>query len=154
MSWFLWSSWAGPVDYGSLHARGGLAEGVTDFAGIAVNLLFLVFAPLIGRWRQPPPPKRSVTSWVFVGTVFWALANYAEAFSYLVLNTLWLSSDMTTVVLASGLSRWAWFAVGAVAAVLVWRGLLVPLRVAGAILESPYVSGVAGWSSSLLTSLS
>jgi len=140
MSWFFWDSWAGPIDYRCLHAKGPVAEGVTDFAGVAVNLLFLALAPLVGRWWQTPPPKDSVKSWVLVGTVFWALANYAEAFSYLVLNTFWLSSDMTGVVFASGVSRWNWFALGAVAAVLVWRSLLGSLRAAGTILENPHVT--------------
>jgi len=78
--------------------------------------------------------------WLFVGTVFWALANYAEAFSYLVLNTLWLSSDMNMVVLESGVDRWLWLAFGLAAAVFVWKWLLGPLRSAADLLESPRVS--------------
>lgn len=31
-----------------------------------------------------------------------------EAFSYLVLNTIVLKSDMKTVVYESGVSRWVW----------------------------------------------
>jgi hypothetical protein len=144
MSWFFWDSWAGPVDYHCLEAKGRLALGLTDFAGVGVNLSLLGLAPLVGRWWRLTPPKGSVQAWVLAGTVFWALANYGEAFSYLVLNTLWLSSDMRTVVLASGITRWAWFALGMAGAVLVWRILRRPLRAAGQVLESAHVS-VDGW---------
>jgi hypothetical protein len=139
-SWLLWSSWAGPVDYPCLQAKGGAALGLTEFAGIGVNLVLLGLAPLLGRWWRPRPAPGSAGAWVLVATVFWALANYAEAFSYLILNTLWLSSDMKTVVLEAGVSRWAWLAVGLAAAVLVGRTLRGPLRSAAVLLEGARLS--------------
>jgi hypothetical protein len=139
-SWLLWSSWAGPVDYPCLQARGGAALGLTEFAGIGVNLLLLGLAPVLGRWWRPRAAPRAAGAMVRVATVFWALANYAEAFSYLVLNTLWPSSDMKTVVLESGVSRWAWFAMGLSGAVLIGRALAGPLRSAAVQLEGPRLS--------------
>jgi hypothetical protein len=124
-SWYLWDSWGGPIDDQCLAHRGALARGTTDFAGIAVNLLLLGSAPLLGRWRQSVASFSSPPPLILQATWFIALANYAEAFSYLVVNTLWLSSDMKTVVEASGISRWPWAVVGALLATLVAR-LLVP----------------------------
>jgi hypothetical protein len=113
MSWFLWNSWGGAIDENCLHSRGGAALGLTEFGGIIVNLLLMAGAALIGRqWhydRQSTWPK---SSWLFIASFFWALANYAEAFSYLVLNTAWLKSDMLTVVQESGVNHWIWFAGG------------------------------------------
>lgn len=140
VSWFLWDSWAGPVDYECLQSKGAAALGLTDFAGIGVNLILIGLALLFGRWWDSRPARRSCGAWVFVGTIFWALANYAEAFSYLILNTLWLSSDMKTVVVASGVTRWAWSGLSVVAAVILWRMLLGPVRVAAALLQSPGVT--------------
>jgi hypothetical protein len=139
-SWFLWDSWAGPVDYRCLQVRGAVAAGVTDFAGIGVNLLLVGLAPVVGQWWRSAAPRGRVKAWVLVATVFWALANYAEAFSYLVLNTLWLSSDMKTVVLESGVSRWLWCSVGLALAVFIWRLFAGPMRSAADVLESPRVS--------------
>jgi hypothetical protein len=144
MSWFLWGSWAGPVDWHCLKAKGRLALGLTDFAGVGVNLSLLGLAPLVGRWWRPSPPAGTIQAWLLAGTVFWALANYGEAFSYLILNTLWLSSDMKTVVLASRVSRWVWFAAGIAAAILAWMSLLRPLRAAAQVLASERVSA-EGW---------
>jgi hypothetical protein len=139
-SWFLWSSWAGSVDYDCLQTRSAVALGLTDFAGLGVNFILLGFAPLLGRWWGSPPARRSPAAWIFVGTAFWALANYAEAFSYLILNTLWLSSEMRTVVLAWGVSRWAWSGMGVVAAAILWRMLRAPLRVAAVLAGGPCLS--------------
>jgi hypothetical protein len=141
MSWYLWDSWSGPIDDDCLLARSGAARGLTAFAGIGVNFLLLGLAPLIGRWWHSDAPKGSPGAWVFVGTVLWALANYSEAYSYLIVNTLWLSSDMETVVLESGVSRSVWCGLGVATAILLWRMLIAPLRSAAALLESPRTSG-------------
>ena len=128
MSWYLWSSWGGNIDYQCLRTRGSWALGTTDFAGIAVNLLLLAAAPFLGCWWRSTSPSGSGASWWFIATVLLALANYAEAFSYLVVNTLWLSSDMETVVTASHISQWVWLAVGTGLAIVVAGLLAAPVR--------------------------
>ena len=138
MSWFLWNSRGGQIDYGCLRARGGAALGLTDFAGIIVNLAFLALAPLVGRWwRTDLRSNGSRWEWVFLTTFLWALANYAEAFSYLVLNTILLKSDMETVVIVSGISRWVWLGAGFLLAVLIGRLLRQPALRAAVVLAAP-----------------
>jgi hypothetical protein len=73
-------------------------------------------------------------------TFFWALANYAQAFSYLVLNTGWLKSDMETLVIESGINRWTIFLVGLVSAIAVGRVLRPIAQKAAAMLATPYRS--------------
>jgi hypothetical protein len=92
-----------------------------------------MLAPVAGGWWRSglDVPVRRL-HWVFLATFVWALANYSEAFSYLVLNTLWLKSDMSTVVAESGVSRWIWFAAGSVLGGLLARWLLHPARHAAA----------------------
>ena len=68
-----------------------------------------------------------------------ALSNYAEAFSYLVLNVLWLKSDMATVVAASGLSRWLWLASGLTAATVAGFWLAGPAGRAADNLQAPHL---------------
>lgn len=143
-SWFLWDSWGGTIDYGCLRQKPGPCLGLTDFAGIGVNLVLLGLAPVLGRWWRADVQAASARGWVFVATVFWALANYAEAFSYLILNTLWLESDMRTVVLESGVSRWLWLLVGMLGGAVLGRGLWSPIRRAATLLESSALSA-RGW---------
>ena len=102
--WFLWGSQGGAIDFSCLARRGRGAQAVTALAGIAVNLIQLGMAPILGAWWKPATETRR-TLWL-AATLLWALANYAEAFSYLVLNSLWLKSDMAAVVTATGISRW------------------------------------------------
>ncbi|HEX4803132.1 MAG TPA: hypothetical protein VFV14_06455, partial [Myxococcaceae bacterium] len=45
-SWFLWGSQGGAIDYACLDRRGRAALGMTDFGGIAVNLILLALAVL------------------------------------------------------------------------------------------------------------
>lgn len=141
MSPFLWNSRGGDIDYTCLQAKGNMALIATDGAGIVVNLFFLAIAPLLGRWRYNISETRKGTrQWVFLGTFWWALANYAEAFSYLILNTLWLKSDMETVVHASGTSQWLWFAPSVLLALLIGLALRGSARRAATIVansESP-----------------
>jgi len=128
-SLLLFGSQGGAIDYGCLGRSGRTALGMTEFGGIAVNLLLLALAPLVGRWwRKNSTAGDSRWRWWFLATFIWALANYAEAFSYLVLNTLWLKSDMRTVVAASGINRWIWFGAGTLVATLVARWMLGPAR--------------------------
>jgi hypothetical protein len=142
-SWYLWSSWGGNVDYECLHAKGAGAVAAEEFAGIGVNLILLGLCPILGNWRQFQPSGQSAwRRWVLVGTVWWALANYAEAFSYLVVNTAWLRSDMRAVVLGTGVNRWLWFAAGLVSAVVIGSALRKPVRAAGAVIMDP---SPAGW---------
>ena len=133
-SWFLWGSWGGDIDYDCLRARGGAALGLTEFAGIAVNLALLTLTLVVARSR-----RLGSSRWILVGAVLWALANYAEAFSYLVLNTVLLKSDMKTVVDQSGLSRWIWSALGVLGAVVFARTLAPPVQAAATLLATRHV---------------
>lgn len=113
-SWFLFSSSSGKdIDENCLQERGHAAAAWSAFGGTAVNLL-LLFALLAVLWMSH---RRAASSTWFVTLFFWALANYAEAFSYLVLNTAWLKSDMETLVIESGVNRWIIFLMGLVLAV-------------------------------------
>jgi len=129
--WFLWGSQGGEIDFACLARQGRGALALTGLAGIAVNLLQIALAPILGAWWRP---KRS---WWKTATLLWALANYAEAFSYLVLNTLWLKSDMAGVVAATGISRWIWFAAGVLGAGLIARGLLPVTRRTAMMIAGP-----------------
>jgi hypothetical protein len=140
-SWFLWGSWGGDIDYDCLHARSGPALGLTEFAGIAVNLLLLAVALIVSRWHRL---AWSSHRWILVGFVLWGLANYAEAYSYLVLNTLILKSDMKTVVQESGVSRWLWSGAGVLGAVACARALATPVQSMAAALATRRISR-RGW---------
>jgi hypothetical protein len=134
--WYLAGSVAGAIDEECLARRGGGASAFMALAGIAVNLLMIGLAPILGRWRLPAQPVR----WGFIATLLWALANYAEAFSYLVLNTLWLKADMRIVVPASGVSRWVWTAAGLIFGALIARALTKPVKKASVALAGPGIS--------------
>jgi hypothetical protein len=133
-SWFLLSSWGGKdIDDNCLQRRGHAAAAWTAFGGVAVNLLLLfVLLPVLWRSHQ-----KVASSWWFVTLFFWALANYAEAFSYLVLNTAWLKSDMETLVTESGINRWIIFLVGLVLAVAMARVFRPIAQKAAAMLATP-----------------
>jgi hypothetical protein len=131
-TWYLWNSRAGDVDYACLGARGRPATFLTDGAGIAVNLLLVGGALLLAR---RPRSHALLVVWA----TLWALANYAEAFSYLVLNTVWLRSDMESVVVQSGLGRWVWFGGGLVGAVVCGGALAGLARRAALVLETPAI---------------
>jgi hypothetical protein len=132
----LWGSGGGAIDAGCLAARGPAAVAVVASAGVAANLLVLILAPLIGRWWRDPRALRPAGRWVFVLTLLLALANAAEAFSYLVFNTLWLRADMRLAVGAVG-GRWGWFAAGVLGAVLAAGALRRPVQRAAEVLASP-----------------
>lgn len=139
-SWFLWGSWGGDIDYDCLSARGGAALGLTEFAGTAVNLALLALASVLAR-----SGRLASSRWILVGSVLWALANYAEAFSYLVLNTVVLKSDMKAVVYESGVNRWIWFGFGVAGAIGFGRALATPIRSAAAELATHRVSARTWW---------
>jgi membrane-associated protease RseP (regulator of RpoE activity) len=132
--WFLWGSQGGKIDVACLARRGRGALAFTGLAGIAVNLLQIALAPILGAWWRPAVGRRT---WWLAATLLWALANYAEAFSYLVLNTLWLKSDMAGVVAATGISRWVWFAVGILGAGLIAFALLPVAKKTAGVLAGP-----------------
>ena len=134
-SWFLWGSWGGDIDYDCLRARDDAALGLTELAGTAVNLILLTLTLVVARSR-----RLASSRWLLVGAVLWALANYAEAFSYLVLNTVLLKSDMKTVVYESGVSRWVWSALGVLGAVVFARALAPPAQTAATLLATRHVS--------------
>jgi hypothetical protein len=135
----LWGSYGGSIDDACLAAWGGGARAITSLGGIVVNLIFLGLAPAIGAWRgwardRVPTGWRAV---LFMFTLFWALSNFAEAFSYLVINTAWLKSDMKTVVEDSGVNRWVWCTGGAVLAWAFWRPLGRAADVGATMLADP-----------------
>jgi hypothetical protein len=133
--WFLWGSQGGEIDFGCLARRGRGALALTALAGIAVNLVQIGAAPILGAWWRSVVGKKRV--WWLAASLLWALANYGEAFSYLVLNTPWLKSDMAGLVAATGISRWIWFAVGMLGAGLIARGLLPVLRKTAGAMAGP-----------------
>lgn len=137
-SWVLWGSFSGAYEPGCLEQRGAAAVALTAFAGSGVNLLILALAPLLGGWMRADPTRSSAArqGW-FLTTFWWALANYAEAFSYLVVCMLWLKSDMLTLVEATGVSRWIWLAGSLPLAALTALWLRRPARTAAAILDAP-----------------
>lgn len=132
-SWFLFSSWSGKdIDDTCLRRRGQAAVAWSAFGGVAVNLLLLfVLLPVLWVSHQ-----KVASSWWFVTLFFWALANYAQAFSYLVLNTAWLKSDMTLVI-ESGISRWILFLVGLILAIAMGWVLRPITQKAAAMLATP-----------------
>ena len=133
-SWFLLSSWGGKdIDDDCLQRRGHAATAWTAFGGVAVNLV-LLFGLLSVLWTLR---RKAASSWWFVTLFFWALANYAEAFSYLVLNTAWLKSDMETLVSASGINRWIIFFVGLALAIAMGWVLRPIAQQAAAMLATP-----------------
>jgi hypothetical protein len=136
--WYLAGSVAGGVDEECLVRRGGEAPAFMALAGIAVNLLLIGLAPILGRWWLQTASER--IRWGFIATLLWALANYAEAFSYLVLNTLWLKADLRIVVDASGVSRWLWTAAGLILGTVIARALAGPVGRAAAALAGPGAS--------------
>jgi hypothetical protein len=133
-TWYLWNSQAGDVDYACLERQGTAALLLTDGAGIAVNLSILVAALVLARTSPAVRHPR-----LLLGVLLLALANYSEAFSYLVLNVLWLKSDMATVVPASGLSRWLWLAFGLAAAATAGFWLAGPASRAADNLQTPHL---------------
>jgi hypothetical protein len=104
-------------------------------AGIAANLLILALALLVGGWWRDLRALRPAGRWLFILTLLVALANAAEAFSYLVGNTLWLRADMRLAVGAVG-GRSIWFVAGALGAGLVAGALRRPVRRAAEVLAS------------------
>jgi hypothetical protein len=133
-SWFLVSSWSGKdIDDKCMHRHGHAALAWSAFGGVAVNLLLLFIALLILRmWC-----RKVAHSWGFVAVFFWALANYAEAFSYLVLNTAWLKSDMKTLVIESGINRWILFVLGVLLAAAIAWALKPIAQTTAAMLAAP-----------------
>jgi hypothetical protein len=129
--WFLWGSQGGEIDFGCLARSGRGALALTNLAGISINLLLTGLAGLIGVWWRPVTERRA---WWLTATLLWALANYAEAFSYLIFNSLWLKSDMAGAVAATGISRWIWFAAGTITAGLISCGLLPMARKTAAVM--------------------
>jgi hypothetical protein len=140
-TWLLWNSQAGDVDRACLCRKGAGASLLTGSAGVTVNLSILVAAALLARasWTTRRP-------WLLLGALLVALANYAEAFSYLVLNVLWLKSDMATIVTASGLGRGPWLAFGLLAAVAAGSWLAGPTGRAADLFQTPGLPK-AGWQS-------
>ncbi len=136
-SWFLLSSWSGKdIDDNCLQKRGHAAVAWSAFGGTAVNLLLLfVLLPVLWISRQ-----KITSSWWFVTLFFWALANYAQAFSYLVLNTAWLKSDLKTLVTESSINRWIIFLAGLVLAIAMGLVLRPISQKAAAMLATPYSS--------------
>jgi len=145
--WFLAGSRSGAIDEACLARQSRGARGLTAGAGTAVNLLLVAVAPLLGRWRQPGRTADGRLRWALVASLLWALANAAEALSYLTVNTLWPASDMAIVIASAGLGRWPWTAAGILLGAAIVRGLRAPLRSAAAGLADP-VRSERFWSGS------
>jgi hypothetical protein len=124
----LWGSQGGAVDESCLARGGPGAVAAVALAGIAVNLLCLAGAGGFSRRRRG--------DWPLVAALLWALANAAEALSYLVLNTVWLRADLRLAVGAVG-GRWAFLGAGIVGAAGVSWWLRRPVRAAAERLASP-----------------
>jgi len=139
-NWYLAGSQGGAIDEGCLARHGGGAPALMALGGVAVNLLLLALAPLLGRWWLPARTAGGGVRWGLVATLFWALANAAEALSYLVVNTVWLHADME-IVARAGLGRWAWTAAGLVLGVMIVWGLRRPVRKAAAVLAESFADG-------------
>ena len=153
VSWYLWDSWGGEIDYNCLEQKGSLALAAVDGTGILVNIIFLILILKFGL-RKISVHLNSKKQLFFLFLFWWALANYAEAFSYLVLNTIWLKSDMATVVTATGINRFFWLAAGILLAVFFIRKIIILIHKASeiyyfsskqmAILVCAYITVVGG----------
>jgi hypothetical protein len=125
---FLWGSRGGAIDETCLARRGPWAVAAVALSGIAVNLLCV--AVVCGALR------RCRKLWTLVALLLWGLANAGEGFSYLVLNTIWLRSDMAATVGALG-GRWIFLGAGITGAAAVAGWLRGPVRTAAQRLASP-----------------
>jgi len=135
-----WLAGSGPgrIDAACLASRGRLAVAAVALAGIAMNLLLAAGATALAR--QPHRTGMSLsplgrTRQVF--TLLIALANGAEAVSYLVPNALWPRADMATAIAAAGAGRLPWLAAGLVLAGIFAWALRAPLRESAESLASP-----------------
>jgi hypothetical protein len=126
--WFLAGSRGGAIDQACLARQGGVAQGLTAGAGTAVNLLLAALALLLGRRRETGRTEGRGVRWALVAALLWSLANAAEALSYLIVNTLWPTSDMAVVIASAGVGRWPWTALGLLLGVVITRGLRAPFR--------------------------
>jgi hypothetical protein len=124
----LWGSQGGAIDETCLARRVPWAVAAVALAGIAVNLLCAAGAGGLSR--------RCRGDWPLVATLLFALANAAEAFSYLVLNTVWLRADLRLAVGAVG-GQWAFLGAGLVGAAGISWWLRRPVRAAAERLASP-----------------
>lgn len=138
--WFLAGSRGGAIDEPCLARQGHLALGLTAGAGTAVNLLLVALILLLGRWRQTGHAEDGRVRWALVASLLWALANAAEALSYLTVNTLWPASDMAIVIASAGVSRWPWTAAGIALGAAIVRELRAPLGSAAAALADSFRS--------------
>jgi hypothetical protein len=125
---FLWGSQGGAIDETCLAHEGPWAVAAVALTGIAVNLLCAAVAGGFSRRRRG--------DWPLVAALLFALAHAAEAFSYLVLNTVWLRADLRLAVGAVG-GRWAFLAAGLAGTLGVSRWLRRPVRAAAERLGSP-----------------
>jgi hypothetical protein len=137
MRWYLAGSQGGAIDEACLNRHGRGALGAVALAGIVVNFLLISLAPLAGRWWLPARTASGGVRWGLVASVLVALANGAEALSYLVVNSLWLKTDMAIVVAAAGIGRWPWTVAGLILGAVFVRALAGPIRSASAALAGP-----------------
>jgi hypothetical protein len=136
--WLAGSRPAG-IDAACLAARGRGAVAGVALAGIAANLALLAAAALAARGPAGSNTDRR-RRWGRTFRLFFlllALANAAEALSYLVPNALWPRADMATAIAAAGLGRLPWLAAGLAATALAARALRVPMCEAAEALATP-----------------
>lgn len=93
MTPYLYRSFGGDIDYGCLSEKGDWATALVDGAGVVANLALMVFGCALAFlfYRTVAHPLFAVFASAF------AAANYIEAFSYLIVNTIYLRSDMIAV---------------------------------------------------------
>jgi hypothetical protein len=113
----------GGIDAACLAARGRGAVATVALAGIAVNL---AVAFLAGAAAAARSSRLGRTLRAFL--LLLALANAAEAISYLVPNALWPRSDMAAAIAAAGVGRLPWLALGLTLGALAVRALRPPVR--------------------------
>ena len=136
----------GGIDPACVAARGRGAVAAVALAGIAVNLALASLAAL-GARRSPRSAAAARLSGRPSGQpsgrtrrvllLLVALANAAEALSYLVPNALWPRSDMAAAVAAAGVGRLPWLAAGLLLSAAAVPALRSPLHAAAAALASP-----------------
>ena len=93
MTLYLYRSFGGDIDYECLSEKGDWATSIVDGAGVAVNLVLMFFgcALAVVLRRIAVPALLAVFASAFAAT------NYIEAFSYLIVNTIFLRSDMVAI---------------------------------------------------------
>ncbi len=131
----------GGIDAACLAARGRGAVAAVALAGIAVNLLLAAISAAVLA-AGAAAPRDAARPWR-CGLLLVALANAAEAISYLVPNAVVPRSDMATAIAAAGAGRIPWLAAGLALGGLLALALRRPVREAARALAAPTLPAAA-----------